>query len=188
MRTLLPRASRRVLLAGAAVIALAAAGIAIADSGAPAGTSLVSATFYANTLAKSHTETCTPTSGDAYSTTDAVFTVSHSFAGHTMVELIEQHNDAPSVFNELGPNYGFHHWGVMTKTFDADVARYQAMGYEEAFFDTLPTESRVMYLDARRDLPGMIELLEHTDAQERVYTGYWEATVGWDGKDPIRRD
>ena len=120
--------------------------------------------------------------------TDAIFTVSHSFAGHTMVELIEQHNDAPSVFNELGPNYGFHHWGVMTKTFDADVARYRAMGYEEAFFDTLPTESRVMYLDARRDLPGMIELLEHTDAQERVYTGYWEATVGWDGKDPIRRD
>jgi hypothetical protein len=120
--------------------------------------------------------------------TDAIFTIAHSFAGHTMVELVEQHNDAPSVFNELGLNYGFHHWGLMTKQFDADVARYQAMGYEEAYFDTLPTGSRVMYLDARRDLPGMVELLEHSDAQEQIYTEYYEATVGWDGRDPIRRD
>jgi hypothetical protein len=76
----------------------------------------------------------------------------------------------------------------MTKQFDADVARYQAMGYEEAYFDTLPTGSRVMYLDARRDLPGMVELLEHSDAQEQIYTEYYEATVDWDGRDPIRRD
>jgi hypothetical protein len=74
MRTLLPRMSRRTLLAGAAVIALAAAGIAIADSGSPASTTLVSATFFANTLVKSHTNTCTPASGDAFANTDAVFT------------------------------------------------------------------------------------------------------------------
>ena len=47
MRTLLPRTGRRVLLASAAVIALAAAGIAIAGPGGPASTSLVSATFFA---------------------------------------------------------------------------------------------------------------------------------------------
>lgn len=74
MRTLLPRMGRRALLAGAAVVALAAAGIAIADSGSPASTSLVSATFFANTLVKSHSNTCTPTSGDAFTNTDAVFT------------------------------------------------------------------------------------------------------------------
>jgi hypothetical protein len=75
MRTLLPRTGRRVLLASAAVIALAAAGIAIAGPGGPASTSLVSATFYANTLVKSHSETCTPPApGDAYTMTDAVFT------------------------------------------------------------------------------------------------------------------
>ena len=75
MRTLLPRTGRRILLASAAVIALAAAGIAIAGPGGPASTSVVSATFYANTLVKSHSVTCTPpTPGDAYTTTDAVFT------------------------------------------------------------------------------------------------------------------
>jgi hypothetical protein len=75
MRTLLPRASRRVLLAGAAVIALAAAGVAIADHGGPATTTLVSATFSANTLVKSHTDTCTPAApADAFTSTDAIFT------------------------------------------------------------------------------------------------------------------
>ena len=116
--------------------------------------------------------------------TDAVFTISQAFAGRTIIELVEQHNDEPSVFNELGLNYGFHHWGVMTKTFDEDVGRYQAMGYEEAYFDTLPTTGmRVMYFDARRDMPGMIELLEHTDAQERVYAEMYEAAVNWNGRD-----
>lgn len=82
MRTLLPRARRnRLVLTGAAVIALAAAGIAIAHSGSPASTSLVSATFFANTLARSHSATCTPTPpGDAYTITDVVFTGTASSA------------------------------------------------------------------------------------------------------------
>ena len=107
-----------------------------------------------------------------------------------MVELIEQHDDAPSVFNERDGDgrYGFHHWGLYTRTFDDDLARYAALGYEEAYSDRLPTGSRVLYLDATRDFPGMIELLEHSDAQERFYTEMYRAAVGWDGSDPIRHD
>jgi hypothetical protein len=73
MRTLLPRAGRRVLLASATVIALAVAGIAIADPGSPGSTKGIAATFAAGTQVRMHSETCTPTSGDAYTTTDTVF-------------------------------------------------------------------------------------------------------------------
>ena len=76
---------------------------------------------------------------------------------------------------------------MLTTTFDQDVARYAALGYAEAFADRLPSGSRVVYVDATRDLPGMIELVEHTDAQERVYTDMYRAALGWDGADPIRR-
>ncbi len=122
--------------------------------------------------------------------TSATFTIAHAFAGHAMLELIVQHDDSPSVFHEAAGarSYGFHHWGLVTKHFDAEVERYAALGYAEAYFDRLPTGSRVIYLDATRDLPGMIELLEHTDAQERVYTEMYRAAVGWDGSDPIRRE
>jgi hypothetical protein len=105
-----------------------------------------------------------------------------------MLELIEQHDDSPSVYHE-GPGsrrYGFHHWGVMTGSFDADVARYVSLGYKEAFYDELPSGSRVAYMDSTRDLPGMIELIEHTEAQERVYAEIYEAAVAWDGSDPVR--
>jgi hypothetical protein len=64
---------RRALLAGAALVALAAAGLAIAGPG-PASTSQVSASFYANTLVKSHAQTCTGTNNDSYQVTDATFT------------------------------------------------------------------------------------------------------------------
>jgi hypothetical protein len=122
--------------------------------------------------------------------TGATFSLARAFAGHAMVELIQQHDGSPSVFHEgAGPRtYGFHHWAVVTKTFDDDVARYAALGYEEAFFDELPSGSRVVYVDATRDLPGMIELVEHTDAQERWYTQIYEAAVDWDGRDPIRKE
>jgi hypothetical protein len=121
--------------------------------------------------------------------TTPTFTVARAFAGHAMVELIEQHDDSPSVYNENGGQrrYGFHHWALLTATFDEDVARYAALGYDEAFADRLPSGSRVVYVDSTRDLPGMIELVEHTDAQERVYTDMYRAGIGWDGADPIRR-
>jgi hypothetical protein len=109
--------------------------------------------------------------------TSPVFSLARGFSGHTMIELIVQHDDAPSVYHEGdGPRrYGFHHFAVMTADFDADVARYAALGYPEAFSDVLPSGSRVVYVDATRDLPGMIELVEHTPEQERVYTEMFTA-------------
>jgi Glyoxalase/Bleomycin resistance protein/Dioxygenase superfamily len=109
--------------------------------------------------------------------TSPVFSLARGFTGHTMVELIVQHDDSPSVYHEGdGPRrYGFHHFAVMTGAFDADVARYAALGYAEAFYDVLPSGSRVMYVDSTRDLPGMIELVEHTPEQERVYTEMFTA-------------
>jgi hypothetical protein len=116
--------------------------------------------------------------------------LARAFSGHVMVELIQQHDDTPSVFHEgPGPRrYGFHHWAVRTKDFDADLACYLDVGYAEAFSDRLPSGSRVVCVDSTRDLPGMLELIEHTEAQEHFYADIHTAAVGWDGRDPIRRD
>jgi hypothetical protein len=32
----------------------------------------------------------------------------------------------------------------------------------------------------------MIELVEHTDAQEQVYDTIYRASIGWDGSEPLR--
>jgi hypothetical protein len=116
--------------------------------------------------------------------TSPTFSLARTFSGHAMLELIQQHDDSASVYRETG--LGFHHWGIVTATFDADVARCARLGYEEAFFDILPSGARVVYVDSTRDLAGMIELIEHTREQERTYTEIYEAALHWDGLDPIR--
>src|SRR5262245_57574140 len=69
------------------------------------------------------------------------------FAGHVMIELIEQHDDERSVYRELiaQRGHGFHHWAIGSRGFEADVARYEAMGYPVAFSDRSPRGVRVAY-------------------------------------------
>jgi hypothetical protein len=120
--------------------------------------------------------------------TDVVASIAMSFAGHMMVELIEQHNDAPSVYRETidKRGYGFHHFGVATRRYDADLKRYLESGYELAFSCKVPTGDRVGYVDTTADLPGMVELIEIGDGFEPTFNRFYGASIGWDGKDPIR--
>jgi Glyoxalase/Bleomycin resistance protein/Dioxygenase superfamily len=114
----------------------------------------------------------------------ADITLAMSFAGHMMVELIQQLNDAPSVYRERG--YGFHHFGVATWKFDEEVARYQAAGNEMAFYARVPSGGRVAYMDTTSHLPGMVELIELGAAFEPTFNRFYAASIGWDGKDPVR--
>jgi hypothetical protein len=118
-----------------------------------------------------------------------LFSLAVAYSGTTMLELIQQHDDTPSVFNEKpkAVRYGFHHWGVAVDNFDAEVARYLAQGYEIAFSDTAPMGMRVAYMDTTKELPGMIELIEGNAAFEGAFAPAYKASLNWDGRDPIRR-
>jgi len=120
--------------------------------------------------------------------TNASISLAMSFSGHMMVELLQEHANVPSVYRETieKRGYGFHHWGVASKDFDADAARYRASGYEMAFEARVPTGGRVGYLDTTRDLPGMVELIELGAAFDPVFSRFYAASIGWDGKDPVR--
>ena len=116
-------------------------------------------------------------------------TLAVGFCGHMSFELIEQHNDVPSVYREIVARrgYGFHHWGVPVPDLDRAVADYRANGYVVAFSDRSPRGYRIVYIDTTRDLPGMIELMEMMPSLETRYTEMYLSSVGWDGSDPVRR-
>jgi len=120
--------------------------------------------------------------------TNVDVSIAMSFAGHMMIELIQQRNDAPSVYRDVVAKrgYGFHHWGVATWNFDSDIERYRASGYDLAFFARVPSGARVGYMDTTADLPGMIELIELGAAFEPTFNRFYKASIGWDGSDPIR--
>jgi hypothetical protein len=114
--------------------------------------------------------------------------IAMSFAGHMMVELIQQHNDAPSVYRDVVAKrgYGFHHWGFATSDFDHNVERYRARGCELAFYARVPSGGRVGYMDTTAFLPGMVELIELGASFDLIFSRMYRETIGWDGKDPIR--
>ena len=85
-----------------------------------------------------------------------LISLARGFSGHAMFELVQQHDDGPSVFHEHGGprRYGFHHWAIVTSRFDAHVERLLAEGYDEAFADLLPSGARVVYIDLYPTCPG----------------------------------
>jgi hypothetical protein len=88
------------------------------------------------------------------------------------------------VLEKRGP--GFHHFGIATANFDTDLERHRAAGHELAFYLLVPSGGRVAYLDTTRELPGFLELIELGGAFEPVFNTFYRASIGWDGKDPVR--
>ncbi len=111
-----------------------------------------------------------------------------SFAGHMNIELIQQLNDAPSVYREIidRRGYGFHHFGIATRDFDREVERYRASGSELAYSLRVPSGGRVAYLDTTATLPGMTELIELGPGFEPTFNPFYRASIGWDGSEPVR--
>ena len=103
------------------------------------------------------------------------------------IQLIQQHNDAPSVYRDAvaaGSN-GFHHFAVLPDDFDGEVARFEAAGYPAV--STLVSAARVAYMDCRSTLGCFVELYENNQPLLDTFERWRQAHLAWDGKtDPIR--
>jgi len=75
--------------------------------------------------------------------------------------------------------------GVATSNFDRDMGQCHR-GHEPAFFARVPSGGRVAHMDATADLPAMVELIELGASFNPIFSGFYRATIGWDGKDPVR--
>lgn len=116
------------------------------------------------------------------------YTVALAQSGAMQIELIAQHDDIPSIYNEIGdpgPVGTFHHMACFVDDAEAEFARYAAMGAPLAFDGWFGT-MRLGYVDTRARIGCMIDILEHDEACERIFDLIARASVGWEGHDPIR--
>jgi hypothetical protein len=123
-------------------------------------------------------------------TTTMQVSLAFAYTGDQMIELIEQHDQKPSVFQETlkaRGTHGFHHWAIGVRDFEKASAQYRERGYQEVFTDTAPTplDCRIAYFDTKRDLPGMVEIIEINAATEESYYQMYQAAQEWNGKDHI---
>jgi catechol 2,3-dioxygenase-like lactoylglutathione lyase family enzyme len=120
--------------------------------------------------------------------------VAFSHHGNLQIELIEQHNDEPSMFREFlqSGREGIHHVAVWTNDYDRDKATMLARGFEvghasegHAPEDEL-VSARFCYVE-NKAIPGMIvEILERTPPGDHMQAAIEAAVRDWDGRDPLR--
>lgn len=115
------------------------------------------------------------------------FSLAIAQAGDVQVELVQQHDDTPSVYRDIYAKgcEGFHHVAVIVPDVGKEVARYQALGFtvastgrfgdvEFAYVDTVPVTGH------------MVEILPDQDGIRRLFGAVRRAAENWDGVDPIR--
>ena len=108
--------------------------------------------------------------------------------GDLQIELIYQHNDAPSVYQDFlqAGRVGVHHIALMPEDYAAAHKRYQAQGHQVAFECTVDG-APVVYFDTLDSVGHYIELWDNHAVFRDLFLMVEEAARGWDGKDPIRR-
>lgn len=109
-------------------------------------------------------------------------------AGHVMIELIHQADDAATIFTEVikTKGYGLHHQAIAVRDFDAQLQAYRDLGYEVAFYSETDLPSRSAFMDTKGALPFLVEVIDVTAPMEAIFTGVYQASVDWDGTNPVR--
>lgn len=106
--------------------------------------------------------------------------------GDMQIELIAQHNEAPSIYRGDFPGVGddrrLHHLCLLV---DDVAAAVKAVGPAEVVQDALvPGGGAVAYVQPERG--PMIELLKPAPGTAELFAFMRAAHAAWDGRDPVR--
>jgi hypothetical protein len=121
--------------------------------------------------------------------TAADFDVAIAYWGDTQIELIRQHNDAPSIYKSWRDEgrEGLHHTLQLVDDMAAARAAVAAAGGEILQEGGLAGGGEVIYADLGGGPGTMIELLKPGPGGQGFFDMMKAAAKGWDGADPVRR-
>lgn len=109
-------------------------------------------------------------------------------SGGLQIELIYQHNDAPSVYKEFldAGRVGVHHFGLMPVDYAAACAEYRARGHVAAFECTVGG-APLTYFDTVATVGHYIELWDNNSVFKDLFMMVEDAAKGWDGRNAVRK-
>jgi hypothetical protein len=117
---------------------------------------------------------------------EPIITMALSNSGDMQIELIQQHNNAPSIYREfldVGRS-GMHHVAYWSEDFDETMARVGAAGYRTAQFGQ-PAGTSFAYVDGG-PAAEFVEVMQLSETTRGFMDHIRETAATWDGKDPIR--
>jgi hypothetical protein len=122
--------------------------------------------------------------------TDMRISLAFAQSGPIQIELIQQLNDAPSLFRDFldSGRDGLQHLAFWTQTFDADMARYRHAGYSVVQTAGLNgPNNRNAFIVRQDDDELVIEISEISGSKGEFFRRIADAANGWDGSDPVRK-
>ncbi|MDR3438384.1 VOC family protein [Telmatospirillum sp.] len=117
-----------------------------------------------------------------------VTSVALANSGPLQVELIQQRNDAPTMYRDfvLAGRSGAQHVAYWTESFEADLKRLTAQGLKIGMQGEVGRNGRYVYFETEFHPGTVVELSEVAGPKGILFRKIREASQGWDGKDPIR--
>jgi hypothetical protein len=117
------------------------------------------------------------------------FSVALANSGDLQIELIQQNNDAPSLYKDFleAGNEGLQHIAYWTETMDADLARLLAAGYQVGQSGHVGKDGRFVYFLTESHPGTVVELSEISGAKGEFFKQIKAASVAWNGSNPIRK-
>ena len=113
--------------------------------------------------------------------------VAIAYAGELQIELVQQHDDAASIYTDFlrGNAPGLQHVGALTD--DLDRALDDNALREKIVQDGVTTAGqRFAYVDTVLHNGSMLEIVETDAGMLKAFDYMKDAARNWDGKDPIR--
>ena len=113
--------------------------------------------------------------------------IAMAYSGDMLFELIQQHDDGPSVYRDhvAARGFGLHHFAVASDDYDSDCAAYSAMGQQLVYQAEVAHGARVGYFEAPAQ-PFMIEVIELKPQSRQMFASFRAAHDAWQGGVEIR--
>ena len=109
--------------------------------------------------------------------------------GDLQIELIQQLNDAPSMYKEFldGGREGLQHMSYWSRDYQGLYDRALSLGYRVGHEGQIGGEQgRFAYFDTEGHPGTVIEISDISGGKGRFFERVKQAAMNWDGSDPIR--
>ncbi len=110
-------------------------------------------------------------------------------SGDLQIELIQQRNDAPSMYRDFlaAGREGLQHMSYWTTNYQADLDRFLSLGYAIGQEGQIGgPDGRFAYLDTETHPGTIIEVSDISGSKGRFFEHIRKAAADWDGTRPIR--
>jgi Glyoxalase/Bleomycin resistance protein/Dioxygenase superfamily len=119
---------------------------------------------------------------------EPVVSIAFANSGDLQVELIEQRDDSPSIYREFldAGRQGLHHLAWWVDDFPAASRAAQGAAWPLVHSGNVGGMAEFAYYDLQAVTSTIVEVMELTDATRWLASTVAQASLDWDGSDPVR--